>query len=293
VQTQGHNGTGPLRFSSTLECPYCDIAFREATPNLFSFNSPAGACPECRGFGRIIDIDPELIVPDPRKTIRQGAVKPWTGIAREEFRDLINFCNRRKIPLDMPLEELPEEDKKAVFDGDSRFYGIRGFFQWLETKRYKLHVRVFLARYRGYHTCPNCGGSRLVPEALLWRIRGKSIADFYAVPIEKAFKCLNEINPFELDEASALLLSEISRRLGYLIDVGLGYLSLDRQSRTLSGGEMERVSLTKALGSSLVNTLYILDEPTVGLHPRDSQRLISLLKKLRDRKSTRLNSSHP
>jgi len=282
----GQVHAGPLRFSSSLECPYCDISFREATPNLFSFNSPAGACPECRGFGRIIDIDPELVIPDPRKTIRQGAVKPWTGIAREEFQDLITFCTRKKIPLDVPYGELTEEDKKAIFDGDSRFYGIRGFFQWLETKRYKLHVRVFLARYRGYHTCPNCGGSRLVPEALLWRIRGKSITDFYSVPIEQAFKCLKEINPYELDEASSLLHSEINRRLGYLIDVGLGYLSLDRQSRTLSGGEMERVSLTKALGSSLVNTLYILDEPTVGLHPRDSQRLIGLLRRLRDQGNT-------
>lgn len=277
---------GQLRFSSSLECPYCSISYREPTPNLFSFNSPAGACPECRGFGRIIDIDPELIVPDPRKTIREGAVKPWTGIAREEFQDLMAFCNRRKIPVDVPFGELPEEAKQAVFDGDSRFYGIRGFFQWLETKRYKLHVRVFLARYRGYHPCPGCGGTRLVPEALLWRIRGKSIADFYSVPIDKAFVCLKEINADGLDEASALLLSEISCRLGYLIDVGLGYLSLDRQSRTLSGGEMERVSLTKALGSSLVNTLYILDEPTVGLHPRDSQRLISLLKRLRDQGNT-------
>jgi excinuclease ABC subunit A len=281
-----HTAAGTLRFSSSLECPYCDISFRDASPNLFSFNSPAGACPECRGFGRTIDIDPELVVPDPRRTIREGAVKPWTGIAREEFQDLLNFCSRRKIPVDVPFGELPEEDRKAIFDGDGRFYGIRGFFQWLETKRYKLHVRVFLARYRGYHTCPNCGGSRLVPEALLWRIRGRSIADFYSLPIEQAFRCLKEIDPHELDEASTLLLGEISRRLGYLIDVGLGYLSLDRQSRTLSGGEMERVSLTKAIGSSLVNTLYILDEPTVGLHPRDSQRLIGLLRRLRDQGNT-------
>lgn len=286
VQSPGQTPGGRLRFSSSLECPYCDISFKEAAPNLFSFNSPAGACPECRGFGRIIDIDPELIVPDQRKTIREGAVKPWSGIAREEFQDLLVFCKRKKIPLDVPFGELAKKDREAIFEGDSRFYGVRGFFQWLETKRYKLHVRVFLSRYRGYHTCPHCGGSRLVPEALLWRIRGKSIADFYSAPIEKSYQCLKEINPHELDEASALLLSEISRRLGYLIDVGLGYLSLDRQSRTLSGGEMERVSLTKALGSSLVNTLYILDEPTVGLHPRDSQRLIGLLRRLRDQGNT-------
>ncbi len=280
------NADKVLSFSTALECAYCNIGYKEAIPNLFSFNSPAGACPTCRGFGRIIDIDPGLVVPDPRKSIHGGAIKPWAGIAKEEFQDLLTFCKRKKISVDVPFSELEEKDKKAIFEGDSGFYGVKGFFQWLETKRYKLHVRVFLSRYRSYIPCGNCGGSRLSPNALLWLIGGKSIADLYSMPIEHLHSFFQDYCRSGLDEAAALLAQEIKRRLGYMAQVGLGYLSLDRQSRTLSGGEIERVSLTKALGASLVNTLYILDEPTVGLHPRDSGRLIGLLKKLRDQGNT-------
>ena len=281
-----HTPEGPLRFSSSLECPYCDIAFREATPNLFSFNSPAGACPECRGFGRIIDIDMDLVVPDPRKTIRDGAVKPWTGIAREEFQDLIDFCKRRKIPLDVPFGELPEEDRAGSSSRGTALLRRPGILPVAGDKTLQAPRPGFPVPVPGLPQLPGLPRHPAFPEVLLWKIGGKNIADFYSMPIETSYRCLKEVNPHELDEASALLVAEVGKRLHYLIDVGLGYLTLERQSRTLSGGEMERVSLTKALGSSLVNTLFVLDEPTVGLHPRDSQRLIGLLRRLRDQGNT-------
>ncbi|RLA97165.1 MAG: excinuclease ABC subunit A, partial [Deltaproteobacteria bacterium] len=281
-----------FKFSTSLHCPYCDISYREPFPNLFSFNSPAGACELCRGFGRVIDIDPELVVPDPTKTIEEGAIKPWSGIARLEFEDLLHFCRRRGIPTDVPFKDLDEEHRRAILEGDSTFYGVKGFFEWLETKKYKLHVRVFLSRYRTYVTCPRCQGTRFKEEVLLWRIQGKNIAELYALSIEEAHRFFCELSSQKLDEASALLVGEIKRRLKYLLEVGLGYLTLDRQSRTLSGGEVERVSLTKALGSSLVNTLYVLDEPTVGLHPRDSNRLLKILKDLRDMGNTEVVVEH-
>ncbi len=271
-----------LRFSSSLQCSYCGLSFREPTANFFSFNSPVGACPACRGFGRIIDVDLDLVVPDPGKSIREGAVKPWTGIARMEFEDLLDFCRRRRIPVNVPFRDLTEKQQRGIIDGDETFYGVRGFFQWLETKRYKLHVRVFLSRYRSYLTCPDCRGTRFRDDVLLWRIGGRCIADLYSLNIEEAARFFGDLEEGPLDEAESILVGEIKRRLRYLLQVGLGYLTLDRQSRTLSGGEVERVSLTKALGSSLVNTLYVLDEPTVGLHPRDSGRLLGTLHALRD-----------
>ncbi len=281
-----HAGGRVHRFSAALQCPACDIAYRQPTANSFSFNSPAGACPTCRGFGRVIDVDMDLVVPDAGKSIRDGAVKPWTGIARAEFEDLLAFCRRRRIPVTVPWRELADEHRRLVLEGDDGFYGVRGFFQWLETKRYKLHVRVFLARYRGTHPCPECRGTRFQQEVLLWKIGGKNIAELYAMTVEEAARFVDAVSAGPLDEASSLLVGEVGRRLRYLTDVGLGYLTLDRQSRTLSGGEVERVSLTKALGSSLVNTLFVLDEPTVGLHPRDSGRLLEILKSLRDQGNT-------
>ena len=175
-----------LLFSAPLHCPYCDISYRDPNPNLFSFNSPIGACETCRGFGRVIDVDLDLVVPDKNKSIRQGAVKPWAGIARQEFADLKAFCRRRRIPIDRPFKDLRERDKQAIFDGDEEFYGVRGFFRWLETKRYKLHVRVFLARYRSYIPCPTCQGQRLKADALFWRIQGKTIAEVYALSVKEA-----------------------------------------------------------------------------------------------------------
>jgi len=275
-------GGKSLRFSSSLNCPYCGISYREPTANFFSFNSPAGACPSCRGFGRIIDVDLDLVVPDPGKSIREGAVRPWTGIARAEFEDLMDFCRRRRIPVTVPFRDLTEEQKRLIINGDDTFYGVRGFFQWLETKRYKLHVRVFLSRYRGYLTCPECNGTRFRDDVLLWRLGGLRIPDIYSMNVDEASHFFRGLGDSQLDEAESILVGEIRRRISYLLDVGVGYLTLDRQSRTLSGGEVERVSLTRALGSSLVNTLYVLDEPTVGLHPRDSGRLLGTLHSLRD-----------
>ncbi len=275
-----------LHFNTRLHCPYCDISYRDPIPNLFSFNSPIGACETCRGFGRVIDIDIDLVVPDKDKTLRQGAIKPWTGIARLEFEELMAFCRRRRIPIDIPFKDLKEEDKRAIIDGNGGFYGVRGFFRWLETKRYKLHVRVFLSRYRSYVTCPSCNGTHFKEEALLWRIKGKNIAEVYAMSIGEAQEFFHELSALPGDEVIELLLQEINGRLRYLVEVGLAYLTLDRQSRTLSGGEVERASLTKALGSSLVNTLYILDEPSIGLHPRDSHRLVQILQSLRNMGNT-------
>jgi len=280
-----HIGEYEFRFSSEFECPYCGIKYRESVPNNFSFNSPLGACDTCRGFGRIIDIDLDLVIPNPNKSIKEGAVKPFSP-GSEEFYDLLNFCKRRGIPIDKPWKELSEEQKRLIMEGDSTYYGIRGFFEWLETKRYKVHVRVFLSRYRAYVPCPSCGGTRFKRESLLWRLDGKNIAQIYSMRVEEALSFFENLGKRELDEASFLLVEEIKKRLKYLVDVGLPYLTLDRQSRTLSGGEVQRISLTKALGSSLVNTLYVLDEPTRGLHPRDSRKLLNLLYSLRDQGNT-------
>ncbi|MEW6378155.1 MAG: excinuclease ABC subunit UvrA [bacterium] len=286
---QGHvmvriPGEKTLRFSSHLHCPYCDLAYRDPVPNLFSFNSPLGACPTCRGFGRIIELDLDQVIPNPGLSIERGAIKPW-DIDREEYHDLIRFCRKEGIPTNVPFERLPRDQQKAIIDGGGGFYGLRGFFKWLESKSYKMHVRVYLSRYRGYFTCPDCQGSRFKPESLLYRIRGLTVAQIYALPIGEALRFFTNLTGCaagerQPDQATMMILREIISRLRYLDEVGLTYLTLDRQSRTLSGGEVERLSLTKALGSSLVNTLYVLDEPSVGLHPRDNHRLVSIMKEL-------------
>ncbi len=277
-----------LAFSTTLSCPHCGIRYRDPPPNLFSFNSPIGACDMCRGFGRIIDIDPDLIIADPRLSLQGGAVKPWGGRSkgRMEFEDLMAFCRREHIPTDVPFRRLKKTHKKAIFEGTPDYYGIRGFFRWLETKTYKMHVRVFLSRYRSYRVCPACRGTRFKEEALLYRLDGLDIAQVYALNVDDACGFFASFSCPEGDEAGRLLLDEVQSRLAYLRDVGLDYLTLDRQSRTLSGGEVQRVALASALGSSLVNTLYILDEPSIGLHPRDSHRLVRILKGLRDLQNT-------
>lgn len=268
--------------STALACTPCAIPYRDPTPNLFSFNSPLGACELCRGFGRIIDLDLDLVVPDRTRTLDGGAVKPWTTPSTtEERRELLAWCRRRKIPVDVPYAQLDEEQRRLVEDGDDTFFGIRGWFRWLERKTYKMHVRVLLSRYRSYRTCSTCEGSRVKPEALDFRIAGHSIADVNRMNVGSAlalFRSL-DIDP-EREPASALVLGEIRSRLRYLEEVGLSYLTLDRQSRTLSGGELERVDLTTAVGSSLVNTLYVLDEPSIGLHPRDSARLVGIMRNL-------------
>jgi excinuclease ABC subunit A len=279
-------------FSSSLACAACGISYSPPPPGLFSFNSPVGACPTCRGFGRVIDIDPDLIVPDPSLSIAQGAIKPWGGRAahRAEYDDLVAFCREQGIPVDTAFAHLTAAQRTAIFEGrPGGFYGLRGFFKWLEGKTYKMHVRVFLSRYRSYNRCPDCRGSRFQPEALLYRLGGVTIAALYALNVRDAlafFEKLAADPQHPLDEAAAMVANEVLKRLQYLRDVGLDYLTLERQSRSLSGGEVQRVALASALGASLVHTLYVLDEPSIGLHPRDSRRLVTLLEHLRDQPNT-------
>jgi excinuclease ABC subunit A len=277
-----------LAFTSRLDCPTCDITYRSPFPNLFSFNSPVGACETCRGFGKTIQVDMNLIIPNPSLTLEQGAIKPFGGIkeGRFEFKDLKAFCRSRKIPMDVPYKDLAESQKKAIFEGSRNYYGIKGFFNWLEGRTYKMHVRVYLSRYRSTVTCPDCQGTRFKPETLLYRLGGITIGKLYSMSVGRAAAFFDFLRVSSEDKASLLILDEIRSRLRYLQEVGLDYLTLDRQSRTLSGGEVQRVALTSALGSSLVNTLYVLDEPSIGLHPRDNHRLIRILKGLRDLENT-------
>lgn len=277
-----------LVFSRGLECPQCRIGYAPPTPNLFSFNSPVGACETCRGFGRIIDIDLDLIVPNPEQTLAQGAIKPWGGPedGRMEYADLMAFCRRKHIPTDRPFRRLSRSHRESVIEGDRTYYGVRGFFKWLETKTYKMHVRVYLSRYRTYRVCPDCGGTRFKEEALLYRLGDRTIGQVYGMSVNEAASYFGGLLVRPEDTASHLVLDEVKCRIRYLQDVGLGYLTLDRQSRTLSGGEVQRVALTRALGSSLVNALYVLDEPSVGLHPRDAHRLVRILENLRDLENT-------
>ena len=278
----------PLRFSQHLHCPACDLTYSDPVPNLFSFNSPLGACQVCQGFGRTIDIDLDLIIPDRRQSLAKGAIKPWsTQATRHERGIMLGFCVDQGIPTDVPFASLSEPQQTMIIDGHGEFFGLRGWFAWMETRTYRMHVRIFLARYRSYITCSTCHGTRLQPEALLTRIRGYTISDVYALSVGSCADFFKEVAESAThDEAVTLLLGEIRSRLGYLEAVGLDYLTLDRQSRTLSGGEVQRVNLTTALGSSLVNTLYILDEPSIGLHPRDSRRLVAILHHLKANRNT-------
>ncbi len=279
------------RYSTGLDCPDCGIEYRAPIPNLYSFNSPIGACETCRGFGRTLGFDDELVVPDPGKSLAQGCVKPWQSPSyRECQRDLLRHARRRGIPTDRPWRDLSAEERHWVLEGegewdDGDWYGVRRFFRWLETKSYKMHIRVLLSKYRSYTPCPACHGARLKPEALLYRLgAGPSLTihELNCLSLERCEAFFSGLElPRPLDEATALLLGEIRSRLRYLVEVGLGYLTLDRQSRTLSGGEVQRINLTTALGTSLVNALFVLDEPSVGLHARDVGRLIGVLQRLR------------
>jgi excinuclease ABC subunit A len=292
---------GPLRFSADLHCPDCDIHYRDPAPNLFSFNSPIGACETCRGFGRTIGIDYGLVIPDDTRSLAGGAVKPWqTPSFREVQDDLLKFARKRGVPADVPWRELPASQKEWVIEGEGgweegKWYGAKRFFQWLESKSYRMHIRVLLSKYRAYRTCPACNGARLKPEALLWRVGEEklSVHDVMLLPMDRCLAFFTPLRlPAPLDEATEFLRKEIRTRLRYLVDVGLGYLTLDRQSRTLSGGEVQRINLTTALGTSLVNSLFVLDEPSIGLHPRDIGRLIGVLKRLRDAGNTILVVEH-
>ena len=303
----GEGGEGGVwRYSADLHCADCDIHYRDPTPSLFSFNSPLGACETCRGFGRVIGVDYGLVVPDAAKTLRGGAIRPWqTAAYRECQEDLEKYARKRGVPLDVPWRELAEEQRRWVLDGEGPWekkvwYGVRRFFAWLESRAYKMHIRVLLSKYRSYTACADCGGARLKPEALLWRLGpgsgtgpGLSIHDLMLLPIERVSGFFAALAlPAPLDEAADLLLGEIRARLDFLVRVGLGYLTLDRQSRTLSGGEVQRINLTTALGTSLTNTLFVLDEPSIGLHPRDMRRVIEVMQRLRDNGNSLLVVEH-
>jgi len=278
------SGGEPLSFSQAFECSECGMKFIEPQPRLFSFNNPFGACPTCRGFGDIIEIDMDLVIPDKKKSINQGAIEPWNTPSHQDMLyELARIAPRYGLSLDTPWEELEERHRRLIIEGDGRFPGIKGFFEWLETKKYKIGVRVFLSRYRGYVRCPDCKGTRLRPEALYVRVGGKDIGEVSRMTVEEAHQFFKELKltPYE-EEIAYQILKELRNRLKYLVDVGLGYLTLDRRSATLSGGEAQRIHLATALGSQLVGSLYILDEPTIGLHPRDTHRLINILKALRD-----------
>ena len=283
-----------LRFSQRFECKQCNIRYEEPEPRLFSFNNPYGACPRCQGFGNTIDFDPDLVIPDKSRTLNQGAIEPWTKPKyRPLFTELKRFAKQANIPLDVAWAELDPEQRQKIMDGEGKFLGVRGFFNHLERKKYKLHVRVFLSRYRGYSTCSACGGARLRIEAQQVKIAGKNICQITSMTVEDVSRFFAGVKLTEQESAIAdKLLQEIQERLQFLIDVGLEYLTLDRLASTLSGGEAQRIQLATSLGSRLVGTLYVLDEPSIGLHSRDTHRLIKILHDLRDLGNTILVVEH-
>ena len=325
IRNRNFHSRPELPFSTGWHCAHCDLDIRPPTPGLFSFNSPLGACPECRGFGRTIAIDLNKAIPDRSLNIKEGVVRVFRG---EEFgesqKDLLRACAREEIDIRIPFEELPKADQDFVINGEKRtdgvdddyendrWYGVRGFFRWLESKTYKMHVRVLLSRYRAYTTCPSCNGGRFQPEALNFKISSvaavydrltnqngghrpplqPTLPEFDALSISDARDFLTKIDISPRDSTAQMLRNEICARLSYLCEVGVGYLTLDRSTRTLSGGEVQRVNLTTCLGASLVNTLFVMDEPTVGLHPRDVGRLVRVMHNLRDKGNTLLVVEH-
>ena len=296
VQTAAAEGEAPLtlRFSERFECKYDGTVYAEPEPRLFSFNNPYGACPTCQGFGNTTGLDLDLVIPNPQLSLEGGAVEPWTKPQYEWARtELRRFARAEGISMSEPFASLAKAQQRAIIDGKGNWSGVRGFFEWLETKKYKLHVRVFLSRYRGYALCPDCNGGRLRQEARDVRVGGMTLPDVCRLAIKESapfFDAL-ELTPEQTAIADKVML-EIRRRLRFLIDVGLDYLTLDRLASTLSGGEAQRIQLATNLGSSLVGALYVLDEPSIGLHPRDSERLIKLLHDLRDIGNTVLVVEH-
>ena len=272
------------RFSEKLECKACRLPADDPYPNLFSFNTPHGACPECHGFGDLAVVDEDKVVPDRSKSLEQGAVEPWTKpLSKNMQKELLAEARRRKIPTNVPFRDLKPEHQRFVLDGADGYYGVKGFFDWLQSKKYKVQVRVLLSRYRKYIGCPACGKTRLNPKALSVRVKGLHIGDVVRMTVGEAaafFDAL-ELEPFERQVAEKLVL-EIRGRLRFLLEVGLDYIALDRMTFTLSGGEAQRIALAAALSASLVGTLFVLDEPSIGLHPRDNHRLVRILRSLRD-----------
>ncbi|MEM1059331.1 MAG: excinuclease ABC subunit UvrA, partial [Verrucomicrobiota bacterium] len=304
---RGQEETKARVFSNRWHDPLTGQDYEPPKPSLFSYNNPVGACPHCKGFGRIIEIDYHRALPDRNLSIAEGVVKPWqSGVSAECQKDLLKACRKARIPTDVPFAELTEAQQEFVIEGtrDDRsaeevweagdWYGVKGYFDWLESKTYKMHVRVLLSRYRAYHTCPVCKGARFQPQTLLYRLPSESgdgtrllnLAEINRLPLREALAFLQGVRVPEGDDATAQLKRQATDRLHYLVEVGLGYLTLDRATRTLSGGEIERVNLTSCLGNSLVNTLFVLDEPSIGLHPRDTTQLVRIIEALRDRGNT-------
>jgi len=282
------------------EAFFCDrfeldgIRFEEPTPNFFSFNNPYGACKRCEGYGKIIGIDEDLVIPDKSKTIYDGAIAPWRGEKMREWNDtLVRYANNFDFPIHRPYSQLTDKQKDLLWKGNKWFRGLDEFFKELEEQTYKIQYRVMLSRYRGKTTCPECKGSRLRQDASYVNVSDKSITDIVLMPLDKALEFFVTLDLNAHDEKIARrLLTEITNRIGFLNDVGLSYLTLNRLSNTLSGGETQRINLATSLGSSLVGSIYVLDEPSIGLHPRDTQRLISVLKSLRDVGNTVLVVEH-
>ena len=271
-------------FSDKLECKPCGVAYDEPFPNLFSFNSPQGACPECHGFGDLAVIDEDKVIPDQTKTLEQGAVEPWTKpLSKGMQRELLAEARRRRIPTNVPFRDLKKEHQRFVLDGGDGYAGVKGFFDWLQAKKYKVQVRVLLSRYRKYVPCSSCGKTRLNPQALGVRIKGLTIGDCVRMTVREAWEFFRavELSPFERHVADKLI-HEIQNRLKFLLEVGLDYITLDRMTFTLSGGEAQRINLAAALSASLVGTLFVLDEPSIGLHPRDNHRLVQILQSLKE-----------
>jgi excinuclease ABC subunit A len=283
-----------LRFAQRFECKRCHLRYEEPEPRLFSFNNPFGACPRCQGFGNTIDFDMNLVIPDKSKMLGEGAIEPWTKPKYRTFQaDLKRYAKANDIPMDVPWEEMHHDDQQRVLEGDGRFPGIKGFFERLERKKYKLHVRVFLSRYRGYAVCSMCQGARLRTEARQVKIEGKNICDVCCMTVLQARDFFAGLKlSGQQAEIAGKILEEISDRLKFLHEVGLEYLTLSRLSSTLSGGEAQRIQLATSLGSRLVGALYVLDEPSIGLHARDTTRLVAILKELRDLGNTILVVEH-
>ncbi len=279
-----HSPSKTYRFSERLECRRCGIEYEEPVPNLFSFNSPQGACPTCHGFGDLAAVDKDKIVPNRNLSLEEGAVEPWTKpVSRRRMKRLLSRARARGIPIDVPFKILTKDQQDFIFYGDGAYKGVMGFFERLQRKKYKIQVRVFLARYRKYIPCPDCRRMRLNPAALSVKISGLSIGDVSAKTVQEALTFFRnlKLKPFHLNVAERLLF-EIKNRLKFLMEVGLDYISLDRMTFTLSGGEAQRINLASALSASLVGTLFVLDEPSIGLHARDNHRLIDILKSLKD-----------
>ncbi|MGE3973687.1 MAG: excinuclease ABC subunit UvrA [Bdellovibrionales bacterium] len=285
---------GKLRVSEENACTNCGYVVPQITSTLFNFSNPVGACRTCNGFGNTLEIDVNKVIPDPTRSISQGALQPFTmPSASQDKKELLAFCKKAKIETSVPWEDLPTKHQKAIWEGTKDFFGVKGLFEYLETKKYKMHVRVFLSRYKSPVTCPTCGGTRLRPEAESILIKGKSITKLSQMTIEKLLILLQEIELTKTQKKiSQEILLQLISRLQFLAEVGVEYLTIDRPTRTLSGGEYQRIQLANQLGMMLSQTLYVLDEPTVGLHPRDNDRLIGILKKLRDLGNTLVVVEH-